>query len=99
MKLIKILSDNFDPAYVQPRVVARAARQLVPVQSMNLNRPPYQGPANRRMSQRRLQHRRQQQHKVLLDLRAPRSRRKSPGRRHSDYGPGSGGQYGIDTYA
>ena len=102
MNLIRLLSENFDPVYVKPRVLARAARELLPLDKAALPAQRHGKPhIERRVNQRRAMQRRQQQHAVLMELRNPGSRRKGAGRRRTDYlsRDHASEQCGIDTYA
>jgi hypothetical protein len=100
MKLVRLLSENFDPVYVQPQTLARAARTLLPVQALTDREGRSAEPTHGRGEERRRGDRRQRRQPVMVDLRCGQARRKSLGRRGNDpQGAEASYQRGIDTYA
>lgn len=95
MSVFKQLGTQFNPAYLKPQNVVKAARLLInPIQPIATNlQPPH---AHASQNRRSGQERRKQNVAVMLDTRSPYPRR----RQHNSENETTGDYHkGIDVYA
>ena len=102
MALIKRLAYHFNPEYIRPNNIARAIRQIKPVENLSTSRQAVRDDSCRRIKLERRSglERRQGNTSVILDLRSPYSRRKSRTRRRYELELGaSPTTSGLDEWA